>query len=328
MADVHVYLGMEALSMTAGQKNTLISGLRSLGQANNGLPFQRNHWRTRPDNNAVIFEGLFDENTITLQAIKNRLAAAFGISAALISHATQQTAYGLVITYTYQSVARLRMVAFGYNGGWSNRETSLSAALAYLADNAAAWAQTLIAAQPDMMPLSMSLSQDTRVSRAKGRNRIRHTVRQVVRSSAPVVKPLVAVGSIVFASIYSQERVSMEFLSALLALFPVVAVTAILIRYLVEAGKKYIPYVADNPALVQQVLNALAWLGLGVAAHFGVDGQVIEVIQKFTDAFPGIMGLLELVIPMFLSILATKGAHELAKKAEGSSGALPEPFRG
>jgi hypothetical protein len=119
----------------------------------------------------------------------------------------------------------------------------------------------------------------------------------------------------------------MEFLYSLLALFPVVAVTAILIRYLVEAGKKFkVPFVVDNPAFTQQALNAVAWIGLGIAAHYGVDGQVIDVIQRFTDAFPGIMGLLELVIPAFLSVLGTKAVHELAKKAEGKV-QPDDPFR-
>lgn len=119
----------------------------------------------------------------------------------------------------------------------------------------------------------------------------------------------------------------MEFLNALLALFPLVAVTAILIRYIVETGKKYIPFVADNPAFVQQALNALAWLGLGIAAHYGVEGQAVEVINRFTDAFPGVVGLLELVVPMFLSALATKGVHEAGKIVEGKARPV-DPFRG
>lgn len=119
----------------------------------------------------------------------------------------------------------------------------------------------------------------------------------------------------------------MEFFDSILALFPGVVVTAVLIRYLVEAGKKFnVPFVVANPARAQQVLNAVAWLGLGIAAYYGAEGQVLDVVQRFTDAFPGILGLLELVVPMFLSVLVTKGVHEAAKTAEGKR-ELASPFR-
>lgn len=109
----------------------------------------------------------------------------------------------------------------------------------------------------------------------------------------------------------------MEYIDSIIALFPAVAVTAILIRYIVEAGKKLkIEFVIKNPGRTQAVLNAIAWLGMGLAAHFGVEGQAMEVIRRLTDAWPSVSGLLELVVPMFLSILATKFAHTQLKKTE------------
>lgn len=111
----------------------------------------------------------------------------------------------------------------------------------------------------------------------------------------------------------------MEYIDSIISLFPAVAVTAILIRYIVEAGKKLkIAWVIKNPGRTQAILNAIAWLGMGLAAHFGVEGQVMEVIRRLTDAWPSVVGLLELVVPMFLSILATKFAHTQLKKTEAT----------
>lgn len=141
MANIHCYYGLESLALTNPQRATLVSGLQSLGQANSGgNPAQRNHWRIRPDNNAVIFEALFDEDTLTIAAIKARLGSIFSVNVSQISHSTNQHAtYGLIVTFTYLAVNRIRSVAFGYNGGWPSTAVSRNAALAYLAANAAEW---------------------------------------------------------------------------------------------------------------------------------------------------------------------------------------------
>lgn len=140
MATLHVYFGIENIALTNPQRQTLVSGLQSLGQDNNsGNPAERNHWRLRTDNNAIIFEARFDEDTLTIAIIKARLAAIFAVNVSLISHSTQQSAYGLVVTYTYNSISRVRSVAFGYNGNWPDRTTSGNAVRTYLVTNSAAW---------------------------------------------------------------------------------------------------------------------------------------------------------------------------------------------
>jgi hypothetical protein len=124
----------------------------------------------------------------------------------------------------------------------------------------------------------------------------------------------------------ADDSEGMEYIDSILALFPAVAVTAILIRYLIEAAKKFeIEFIAKYPGRAQAVLNALAWLGMGLAAHFGVDGQVLEVIRRLTDAWPGLMGLLDLIVPAFLGILATKAAHEALKTTESKETPAEEP---
>lgn len=143
MANTHLYFGIEALNISNQQRNTLVAELQSLGEDNAGpRPERRNHWRTRLDNQAVIFEALFNEDHLTIAAIKQRMATIFGINVSLITHSTNQVAYGLVVTYIRGGVNRLRSIAFGYDGGWPATSVSRAAAQAYLAANAAEWGDT------------------------------------------------------------------------------------------------------------------------------------------------------------------------------------------
>jgi hypothetical protein len=139
-----LYYGIENLNLTAPQKSTLITGLQSLGDNAHANPAHRNHWRVRNDNDAVIFEANFDESTLTIAAIKARLAAIFSVAVGTISHNTSQNAtYGLIITFTHSAQQKLRMVVFGMTGGvWGTLEQSRTAAQAYLAANAAAWGES------------------------------------------------------------------------------------------------------------------------------------------------------------------------------------------
>lgn len=141
MANKHVYLGIENLALTTNQRNTLVTGLQGLGQANaGGNPAQRNHWRIRTDNQAAIFEALFNEDNISIAAIKQRLATIFNINVSLINHSVQQTAYGLLVTFSRSGTDRLRMIAFGHDGSsWPTRSISGDSARAYLAANATLW---------------------------------------------------------------------------------------------------------------------------------------------------------------------------------------------
>jgi hypothetical protein len=141
----HVYFGAINLALTATQRNQLVTALRALGRNNNDpQPAYRNHWRTRLDNEAVIFEAEFDENTISIQAFKDRLAAIFGVSAATITHATSLQTFAskqtAVVTFSRSSTAYLRVALFGYDGTtWPSWAESRIECGAYLASNAAAW---------------------------------------------------------------------------------------------------------------------------------------------------------------------------------------------
>ena len=144
MVDVQIYFGIENMNLTNPQRSTLVTALQALGTRNGSpQPAERNHWRIRPDNDAVIFEAMFDEDNLTIAAVKAFLAAAMSVSAATISHATQQPQYGLTVTFTHSATDQLRMIAFGHDGGWPDWSASGDAARAYLAANAAAWGEAV-----------------------------------------------------------------------------------------------------------------------------------------------------------------------------------------
>ena len=131
------YYGIEALDLTAQQRQTLVQALQALGRSNgHAQPAWRNHWRVRLDALAVIFEGDFDDESWTVDSIKTRLANLFDVDADSIGAQVQQTAYGPLATFT-RGPATVRLVAFG--GLLATWQESRAAALAYLAANREAW---------------------------------------------------------------------------------------------------------------------------------------------------------------------------------------------
>jgi len=147
MAFAHVYLGMLNVALTDPQKTQLVAALNELGPANDPQPAHLNHRRIRTDNNAVIYEALFDEDTISIDSVKTYLANIFGVNPTNITHSvafqTFSTIQTAIVTFSYSSTARLRIAFFGKgNGGWPTWEQSREEARAYIAANAAAWGDT------------------------------------------------------------------------------------------------------------------------------------------------------------------------------------------
>jgi hypothetical protein len=145
--DTHVYFGMLNVALTAPQKQQLITALNALGPASDPQPCHLNHRRIRPDNEAIIYEALFDADHISINSIKTYLANIFGISPNSITHSVAYQTFSAlstaVVTFTYNSTARLRIAFFGKgNGDWPTWEQSREEARAYLAANAAAWQDT------------------------------------------------------------------------------------------------------------------------------------------------------------------------------------------
>ncbi len=122
--------------MNTAQKQTLIVELRKLGPKVHSQPAFLNHSCLRLDSDAAIFEAEFSRDKISVEAMKRYLANIFGVDPSTITHTSQGTKYGPLVTFT-RGVERLRMILFGGVGtGWSKSQLS---ALAYLKDNHIQW---------------------------------------------------------------------------------------------------------------------------------------------------------------------------------------------
>lgn len=114
---IHRYLGIENLALDDAQRKTLVDALKALGPASDPQPARLNHWRTRLDNQAAIFEALFQESALTIAAFKNRLAAIFGVEPDTIDHATVMRHFAdgdtPVVTFSRNATDYLRVALFG-----------------------------------------------------------------------------------------------------------------------------------------------------------------------------------------------------------------------
>jgi len=141
---VHIYFGIENLALNDAQRATLVDALRALGPSSHPSPACLCHWRTRLDSQAAIFESLFDEDTITIDAFKNRLATIFNVDPATIDHAINRITLAVretaVVTFSRTGTDYLPVAFFGYDGAtWPTWQQSHLECLAYRAANAAEW---------------------------------------------------------------------------------------------------------------------------------------------------------------------------------------------
>jgi len=140
----HGYFGIENLNLSDTQRATLVSDLKGLGVVpDRRQPCWLNHWKTRSDNQAVIYEALWNADNITIQAVKNRLGVIFDISPSLISHATQTQSFAgyatQIITFDYGGINYIRMAVFG--GVSTAREISRQECVGYIIANVDEWEQ-------------------------------------------------------------------------------------------------------------------------------------------------------------------------------------------
>jgi len=133
----HQYLGVEILSMTAAQRQTLIDALRALMPERDEQPAWRVHLRIRLDNQAAIIEARWQAAHITDVSIRRYLAQTFGVGEGTVTSMATTNIYGRVLTLTHSAVARVRFLLFG--GVGASWEQSRQAALAYLTANVAQW---------------------------------------------------------------------------------------------------------------------------------------------------------------------------------------------
>lgn len=117
MATWHGYFAVENINLNTTQRQTLIAELRALGPASDPQPARLNHWRTRTDNEAAIFEALFNENALTIQTFKDRLGVIFGVDPSTIGHTVNQVTFDTlptpVVVFSRSGTNYLRFAAFG-----------------------------------------------------------------------------------------------------------------------------------------------------------------------------------------------------------------------
>ena len=140
----HGYFGIENLALNDSQRGELVAALQALGPSSHPSPACLNHWRTRLDNQAVIFEAKFDPENLTIEAFKQRLGAIFGVSWVTIGHSVNRVTFdsleSAVVTFSRLGTDYLRVVFFGYDGtSWPTWLQSGEECSAYLAANAAEW---------------------------------------------------------------------------------------------------------------------------------------------------------------------------------------------
>ena len=137
MADFwHGYFGIENLGLNQAQKVELVQALRGLGPASSPQPALLNHWRTRLDDEAAIYEALWNQDKISIDSIKQFLADIFGIDPSIISDSVSPSQYGPTVIFS-RGGDRLRMIQFaGIGSSWNE---SGDATRKFLKDNQSEW---------------------------------------------------------------------------------------------------------------------------------------------------------------------------------------------
>lgn len=137
MAAWHGYIGIEDVALTAPQRAAIVQALKGLRGVNGTNPAHINHWRISLDGSKAIFEARFNEDNLTIANVKQFVADAVGVSAALIDHEVTQTPRGPVVTFSAGGSPRMRFIAFaGVGETYADSHTQVPI---YLYNNIAEW---------------------------------------------------------------------------------------------------------------------------------------------------------------------------------------------
>ena len=139
----HLYLGIININLTGEQRRTLFDSLIALGPPPPGYkqPAYLLHYRLRLDNEAGLFEAMFEQETLTVGKFKGWLGNIFSVDPDSIDTANENRDWGdqttPVVTFSRGGTDYIRMALFaGTNASWSE---SGDAARGYLAANRAEW---------------------------------------------------------------------------------------------------------------------------------------------------------------------------------------------
>ena len=144
MAEQHLYLTLQRLTLTNNQWTVLRQAMRDKGQRNNDSnPSLRNHWRESLDGTIIIFEAAFESSNVDVDWFISWVSGVFAVNAGDVGEATGHNIHGRFSTFSYPAGAtnRFRIGIFGFEQGqgWPGYRVSLAAVLAYIADNISDW---------------------------------------------------------------------------------------------------------------------------------------------------------------------------------------------
>jgi len=146
MALQHQYFVVERQNIGASNWETLVGLFEAMGTSNSPFPAFNNHWRTRLDGSAVIYESNFDSSEVSIPAFTQLLADEFAVDASAIINTAGSTKYspsGSTRTwqFDYNAINRFEIQRFG--GGGASWEQSRIETLGYLSSNSIAWEEEI-----------------------------------------------------------------------------------------------------------------------------------------------------------------------------------------
>jgi len=136
MANRHFYFVFENLALSQDDWDALVERFRQRGSTTSPQPAERNHQRLRLDEQAIIFEALFNENAVNERAVEGILSSITKIPPSRIDFAIEENG-DKVITYDIDGVPSLVHTVMANEGATWNE--SRIAILSYIQTNKAEW---------------------------------------------------------------------------------------------------------------------------------------------------------------------------------------------
>lgn len=126
MTDWHGYIMIERVNLNATNFGVLVAAMDQLGPGQDIRPSHLLQKRVSLDGTKVIYEARFDEDQISLDRVKLRLANLFDREADEIGHTLAVQSYSGApnetatwsLTYPLTGLVRLKLYRFGRGGDW------------------------------------------------------------------------------------------------------------------------------------------------------------------------------------------------------------------
>lgn len=141
----HGYIVIERLTIGSGNWATLQGVFEGMDTSGHPMPARNNHWRRRLDGDAVIHEGTFAVQEMTIATFKKLLADEFGVPVGQVKHQIGEGSYAggftRIWTFLYNDIERFKVERFG--GGGASWKQSGDECRGYLALHIADWEEEL-----------------------------------------------------------------------------------------------------------------------------------------------------------------------------------------